>query len=122
MKLRALSVALVALLLMGGLPAQAHSQLVTASPRPGASLSSSPTEIKLVFNENLIALGGTSNVIIVQNAKGKFVRTSETIVVASTVSISIPGKLRPGRYSVRWRVVSADGHPISGRYGFTVKK
>ena len=28
--------------------------------------------------------------------------------------------LGPGSYKVEWRVVSADGHPVDGRFGFTV--
>ena len=121
MKRKSISVVLVALLVLGGLPAQGHSQLVSASPRPGATLRSSPAFVKLGFNEDLISLGGASNVITVHNLKGKAIRTTETLVNASTVSISIPGKLREGRYLVRWRVVSADGHPISGRYSFTLQ-
>ena len=121
MKKLLLSSGLVALLLFGGLPAQGHSQLVSASPKPGQVLSSSPAGIRISFNEDLIDMGQLSNLITLQNSAGKRIKTSPTKVQGPNVSIELSGKLRPGRYVVRWKVVSADGHPIAGRYFFTVR-
>jgi len=121
MKKLLLSSGLVALLVFGGLPAQGHSQLVSASPRPGQVLNSSPASIKISFNEDLINLGQLSNVITLQNAAGRNLKTSQTLVQGPNVSIELMRKLKPGRYVVRWKVVSADGHPIAGRYSFTVR-
>jgi len=121
MKKLLLSSGLVALLVFGGLPAQGHSQLVSASPKPGQVLSSSPAGIRISFNEDLIDMGQLSNLITLQNSAGKNIKTSPTRVQGPNVSIELSRKLRPGRYVVRWKVVSADGHPIAGRYSFTVR-
>jgi methionine-rich copper-binding protein CopC len=122
MKKLLLSAGLVALLIIGGLPAQGHSQLVSANPRPGSVLNSSPASVKLQFNEDLINLSASSNLITIQDSRGRAIETSATLVQGSLVSVSLPKKLRVGRYSVRWRVVSADGHPIAGRFSFTIRK
>lgn len=113
---------LVALLFGVGLPAQSHSQLIDASPRPNQSVTTSPTAVKLTFNEELIDLGGTSNIITVVNSKNQRVLISSTEVLSNQLTAKFTKKLAVGRYTVWWRAVSADGHPISGKYRFTIAK
>jgi len=113
---------LVALLFGVGLPAQSHSQLIDASPRPNQSVTTSPTAVKLTFNEELIDLGGTSNIITVVNSKNQRVSISSTEVLSNQLTAKFTKKLAVGRYTVWWRAVSADGHPISGKYRFTITK
>ena len=97
--------------------APAHSALVSSVPADGATLSAPPTEIVLTFNENInasftqVALTrGDSAVALAPVAvKGPEVRAQ----------ISAPA-LGGGAYRIAFRVVSADGHPISGETRFTV--
>ena len=117
-----LSAGMVALLATGGLPAQGHSQLITAYPRPGSTIVSAPEKVVLEFNENLINIGGASNVLSVKNSIGQTVSTGVTAVDGAKVSIALSKKLPVGKYTVRWRIVSADGHPLAGRYSFTIRK
>ncbi|MEY3089214.1 MAG: hypothetical protein RLZZ208_482 [Actinomycetota bacterium] len=99
----------------------AHSALVSANPVAGADLSESPAEVRLTFNESLLLLGNENpNKLEVLNSSGE--------VVSGKVSVSGPEIFVPinqemavsGEYSVRYRVVSADGHPVEGEYKFTV--
>jgi methionine-rich copper-binding protein CopC len=99
----------------------AHSALVSANPVAGAELSETPAEVRLTFNESLLLLGNENpNKLEVLNSSGA--------VVSGEVSVSGPEIFVPinkemavsGEYSVSYRVVSADGHPIEGEYKFTV--
>ena len=97
--------------------APAHSALVSSVPADGATLSAAPTEIVLTFNENInasftqVALtrADTTVALAPVAVKGPEVRAQ--------ISPPSPG---PGAYRVAFRVVSADGHPISGETRFTV--
>ena len=113
---------LAALLLCVGasLPAApaafAHDQLISSSPAPDERLDKSPASITLTFSSPLLELGHEVRVVD-DNAKnwvgGAAVLSRETLTQA------LP-ELPDGGYQVSWRVVSADGHPISGSYGFRV--
>ena len=97
----------------------AHARLQTASPAPNSELDQSPSEIKLAFTEPIeVRLSRIT------------VRSGEQ---SQTPGISrVPGDprsclaaltpLRPGAYVVEWRVVSSDGHAMSGSYSFTVRE
>lgn len=122
MNKKVLTASLVVLLSLGGLPAQSHSQLVDASPRPNTTLTASPREVLLTFNEELIDLGGRSNVITVTDSRNQRVAVGQTVVTSNQVSASFSRNLAVGRYTVWWRAVSADGHPISGKYRFSIAK
>ena len=94
----------------------AHDQLISSSPAPDERLDKSPASITLTFSSPLLALGHEVRVVD-DNAKnwvsGAAVLNRESLVQA------LP-ELPDGGYQVSWRVVSADGHPISGSYGFRV--
>lgn len=94
--------------------AQAHSELVSSTPSDGDSLSEIPTEIVLEFNENIQEIG---NEIVVVDPEGTPVADGEMVVDGPTVTqpISVGAS---GEYTVTWRVVSSDGHPISGEFTY----
>jgi methionine-rich copper-binding protein CopC len=118
---RLLTAAVVVLLSLAGLPAQSHSQLIDANPKPNQTISA-PAKVTLTFNEELINLGERSNVITVTNSKNQRVAVSATVVDQNKLTASFQRKLTAGRYTIWWRAVSADGHPISGKYRFTVRR
>lgn len=113
---------LAALLLCVGasLPAApaafAHDQLISSSPAPDERLDKTPASVTLAFSSPLLTLGHEVRVVD-DNAKnwvgGAAVLSRETLTQA------LP-ELPDGGYQVSWRVVSADGHPISGGYRFRV--
>ncbi len=96
--------------------APAHSALVSVIPADGSSLDVGPTELVLTFNEDInprftqLALSRSGTVITLSPP------TVAGPVLRST--LSDPG---PGAYRIAYRVVSADGHPISGETKFTVR-
>jgi methionine-rich copper-binding protein CopC len=95
--------------------ASAHSQLERTDPADGSTLTALPAEITLTFNQNVLGLG---TVLQITGPGGNAVGGAPKVIdnqVHQPVRPGSPG----GAYTVLWRVTSADGHPISGRFGFT---
>lgn len=106
-----------ALLLVPASPAAAHNSLKTATPAKNAQLATAPTEITLEFLQKLDPAFTT---IVLSDAAQQKIPTGEPMVTGATGTISIDGPLTNGTYTVAYRVVSADGHPVQGSYPFTV--
>lgn len=102
-------------------PASAHTSLVSSLPESGAVLNEVPSEVRLKFNENLLLIDSKNpNRIEVINGVGQLV-SGMTMVDGPEVYTAINLSFEPsGEYTVKYRVVSADGHPVEGEYQFTV--
>jgi copper transport protein len=98
-------------------PAAAHAELVSITPANGAQLKRPPTEVQMSFTESVNLIDG--GIRLVDDA-GATVPTSDPTVDGHTVSWPMPADLPDGAYVVTWRVVSADGHPVSGASSFGV--
>jgi len=103
-----------------GQPAFAHAQLVGTSPANGARLDTAPTEIRLQFSEgvNLVRDG-----VRLLDSSGA-VRGAGPAQIdpnsSARVLVPVPAGLGTGVYTVVWRVVSSDSHPIHGALVFGV--
>ena len=108
-----------ALLLAGlsALPAFAHSTLISSSPEDGAELDEAPDAVVLTFNENITDLGTD---IVISGPDGEDVASGETEIDGAEVTRTLGEDLAAGEYSVTWRAVSADGHPIDGELTFSL--
>lgn len=112
-----LAAALVPALLLGlATPASAHSRLVTTTPMADSTLTAPPHEIILTFNE---PVSPRYTNVAVTAADGAGVTAGATRVEGGTVHQGLTA-LRDGRYTVAYRVVSEDGHPVGGEFAFTV--
>ena len=110
--------AVAALLLVGlavlapAVPASAHAALVGVDPADGTELDTAPAVVTLEFNEVV-----TQSEVAVRAPDG-----SDVPVAVSArdreVSATLDGADQQGTYTVAFRVVSADGHPISGTSEF----
>ena len=115
-----LTAALVAMLLMllgTAIPAQAHATLESSSPADGASLTAPPAKVVLTFDE---PVGSEANALTVTTADGVRRDAGDAAVLGPKLSASIKRGAPGGTWTVEWRVVSADGHPVSGALHFTV--
>ncbi len=108
----------VAILLAMPAVADAHATLVSAEPAAGSTLRSTPHCVRLVFNEPvepsvaqimLVAADGTSHTLRPVGDP----RDVDALVAPID-------SLGSGVYRIVWRVVSVDGHPVSGRLVFAV--
>jgi methionine-rich copper-binding protein CopC len=98
----------------------AHAILVKAQPDKEAVLTDAPEEVLLVFNEGVAQ---EFMALAVVDESGKRVDKHDVrqdFTDRSHLRASV-GKLPPGRYMVRYRVLSADGHVVSGKYFFRVQ-
>lgn len=115
----------VALLLSGGVvlgtaaPAVAHDALVSSYPGADATVSGSPAEITLSFSGQLLT-DGNSAVIEVIDPDGQNIAIDAPAVTDTTVTQHLTPDSPDGVFTVRWKVASSDGHPISGEYSYTV--
>jgi copper resistance protein C len=102
-------------------PAAAHSHavLVRSSPARRAVLSQAPRRVELVFNERLEAAYSAVSVWGADGARvdGKDVRVD--LSDPRVLSVGLP-ELAPGDYTVRFRVLSVDGHVIESSFPFSV--
>lgn len=105
------------MLALGAAPASAHDQLLASTPVDGAALDASPTEVTLQYSDSVLTIGAI--VLLVDQDEHNWI-TGEPILDGSDVTARIDDTLPTGAYEIRWRVVSADGHPISGLIPFTV--
>lgn len=109
---------LVGVLALGTTAASAHATLESSSPADGQSVLTSPSEIRITFSEAVTTI---SDGLSVLNADGKTVDTgSSEIVDGRTLVAPISETLSDGTYVATYRVLSADGHPVSGSFLFGV--
>lgn len=107
---------LVVGLLVWALPASAHTGLVSSDPADGAVLAEAPASITLTFTEPVtLAEGGTR----LHDADGGELAV-EGRSVDEVVSV-VPPDLPDGTFVLTFRVVSADGHPVTGSLSFSVE-
>lgn len=109
---------LVGVLALGTTAASAHATLESSSPADGQSVLTSPSEIRITFSEAVTTISGGLSVL---DADGKTVDTGNSeIVDGRTLVAPISESLSDGTYVATYRVLSADGHPVSGSLLFGV--
>jgi methionine-rich copper-binding protein CopC len=103
-------------------PANAHAELVEASPAADSLIGALPEYVDLTFGEDIMTIDGSegSNIITVVDSNGAKVDDETIVVNAAVVSVGIKPGFGNGSYTVTYRVVSEDGHPIEGSYKFEV--
>ncbi|MDG9675815.1 copper resistance protein CopC [Micromonospora sp. DH14] len=116
-RLGAAMLAVLVALLIPASPAWAHNTLRSAAPVQESTLSSAPTEIVLEFVERL---DPTFTTIVLTDAAKRKVPTGDPVVGGAKGSVQVSEALPNGTYTVAYRVVSTDGHPVQGSYPFTV--
>ncbi|MBT2566770.1 copper resistance protein CopC [Arthrobacter sp. ISL-85] len=97
-------------------PASAHDAAKSTSPGQGAALPAPPAEVSVTFSNTPLGIGSSFSV---KDAGGKEWADGSVQIVDNVAT----QKLRPGgpagMYTVAWRVVSSDSHPIEGTFTFT---
>ncbi|MER5727593.1 copper resistance protein CopC [Streptomyces sp. NPDC002138] len=114
-------VALAAALFTAAGPASAHAALTASDPKDGAVVATAPAQVTLSFSE-AVAMNGDS--IRVMDPQGKRVDTGELRDMCSGSTIrygtALHTGLPDGTYTVAWQAVSADSHPVSGAFTFSI--
>lgn len=114
-----LLVGLLVGLVLGGSAgvASAHNQLIGSDPADGAQLAASPTRVVLIFD--LPVQRGFSTVTVA-GPDGQQWQAGPAVEEGAVVSAPLRPLGPAGRYTIAYRVVSADGHPVRGVVRFTL--
>jgi len=101
--------------------AWSHAGLVKSEPGRRAVLSTSPQQMRLCFNENVepkfssVSVAGEGDAAVILGALTTDVADPKCIVAPITATLS------PGRYTVKYKVLSVDGHVVDYGFQFTLK-
>jgi methionine-rich copper-binding protein CopC len=120
---RVLAAAVTALLLAGGSlliasPASAHDELISTDPAADAAVDALPAQMTFTFSGELATDPGATE-LLVTDAEGTSLADGDPLVEGTVVTQPLSGEAS-GIITVLWKVVSSDGHPISGELAFTV--
>jgi copper transport protein len=96
---------------------RAHAALLTSAPKAGASVASAK-EVRHQFSEEVIP---DLCHVALMTTTGEHIDLKVASDPHDVRALVAPvSSLAPGAYRVMWHVVSADGHPVSGQFGFSV--
>ncbi|MFF2189107.1 copper resistance CopC/CopD family protein [Streptomyces sp. NPDC058155] len=101
--------------------ASAHAALTGSDPKDGAVVDVAPKDVTLTFSEQ-IAMGDNSIRVLDPSSKRVDVAKMRDLSGGGTVRYAVdlkPG-LPDGTYTVAWQAVSADSHPVSGAFTFSI--
>lgn len=112
----------VGLVFSGTQSAIAHAELVKSFPFENSTLTKSPKYVQLEFGEVLTTLKSkNANSITILDSKNRKIVTSKILVVKSIARVEILGRLASGKFTIKYRVVSADGHVLIDDFQFKLK-
>ncbi|RNL81331.1 copper resistance CopC/CopD family protein [Nocardioides marmorisolisilvae] len=103
-------------LVLGAGPASAHTELLGSDPAQGAVVPTAPGEATLRFNEPIRVV---TSAVHLFTAEGAELATTAR-AIDHRVVVDLPGAVATGTYTLAWRVISADGHPVAGALTFSV--
>ncbi|MER5660872.1 copper resistance protein CopC [Streptomyces mirabilis] len=113
-----LLLAVIGAVLAGAAPASAHAALTGSDPQQGAVVGRAPTQVSLTFSEKVAM---SDNSVRVLDPKGKRVDTGKaTDLGGTTYGVKLHSGLPDGTFTVTYQVVSADSHPVSGAFTFSI--
>jgi methionine-rich copper-binding protein CopC len=113
-----LAVGVVALGLWWPAPVFSHAYLVRSTPAAWAVVTRPPERVQLWFNERLEPAYSR---VSVWNRAAQRVDAGDVEVPSAEptrLSVGVP-PLPPGTYTVKYRVLSVDGHVVESQFGFT---
>ncbi|MET8111390.1 copper resistance CopC/CopD family protein [Streptomyces prasinus] len=117
-----LGTVLVLVLLGGAGPASAHAALRGSDPGDGSVVKSAPRHVTLTFTESVALLDDSFRIYSPDNHRVPLDEPEHADDRSDTARIGLPDGLDDGTYTVAWRVVSADSHPASGAFTFSIGK
>ncbi|MDN5939125.1 MAG: copper resistance protein CopC [Salinisphaera sp.] len=115
-----LALCLLSLLGLQSAPALAHAMLVKAEPARRAMLTATPSQVRLWFNEEIEK--DYASLVLLDADKTPVTEAKPHIAPDDPKAMVLPlSELAAGKYTVKFRVLSVDGHVVDSSYDFTVK-
>jgi hypothetical protein len=97
-------------------PAAAHNELIGSIPEDGSTVAAPPKVVELAFDQ---PVQREFDQLAVLDEDDGHHEEDEVEIVGGRVRQQV-GELEPGTYRITYRIVSADGHPVTGMVTFTV--
>jgi len=97
-------------------PAAAHDAAESSTPAGGATVAAPPEQVSVTFSNNPLGIGSSFSV---KDASGAEWADGPVDIVDNVASQKLKAGGPAGQYTVAWRVVSTDSHPIEGTFTFT---
>lgn len=109
----------LAMLLVFAFPAStwAHSKLQSSIPAANSTATEAVQQLSLSFNEKI---DSTLSKLTITNDKGEKIDATEVKVENNEMKATLGSPLESGSYTVEWKIVGLDGHPVKGDYTFQV--
>src|ERR1700761_8175217 len=93
----------------------AHAALVSVQPSDGSVLTAPPKRVELHFNESVVA-----GAVTLVDADGQLRDDATVDAKNEMISVAVPADVPRGTTVVSYRVISQDGHPVSGSVAFSI--
>ncbi|MGW3789241.1 copper resistance CopC/CopD family protein [Micromonospora chokoriensis] len=106
-----------ALLIAPATSASAHAVLQSSSPAASSVVPSGPSEVVLTFSESVRKVPGKIRIIAPDGSRAD---RGEPAFDNTVVTIPVSPDAGRGTYLVSFRVISADSHPVSGAFTYSV--
>lgn len=112
---------LFGMVLAGASPASAHAALTGSDPQDGAVVATAPEEVSLTFSEQ-IAVSDDSIRVLDPSGERADTGAPRELTDGGPVryGVALHSGLPDGTYTVAWQAVSADSHPVSGAFTFSI--
>ncbi|MFV2022056.1 copper resistance CopC/CopD family protein [Micromonospora sp. LOL_023] len=112
-----LFLAALPVVLLPATAASAHAVLASTSPVVDSVLPNAPAEVVLTFSESVRQVPDRVRVI---SPDGQRIDQGEPVFDGAVVIIPVDQQTTRGTFLVSYRVISADGHPVSGGFTYSV--
>ncbi|MGH3431895.1 MAG: copper resistance CopC family protein [Thermocrispum sp.] len=101
-------------------PAFAHNTLTSSNPAKNAKVDQAPEQVTLTFNADVQS--GPGNQIVVSGPDGKQYTepSAEVAVDGTSARVDVPSLGPAGKYTIGYRILSADGHVVQNQLSFTL--
>ncbi|CAG7651080.1 copper resistance CopC/CopD family protein [Actinacidiphila bryophytorum] len=114
--------ALFAVAVATAAPASAHAALIRTDPASGSVVQTAPQQVVLTFSEGVLLSADSLRVL---DPAGTNVATGAPSHAAgkdsgATATVALRGGIGNGTYTVAWKAVSQDSHPVAGAFTFSV--
>ncbi|MFC3892731.1 copper resistance protein CopC [Lentzea rhizosphaerae] len=121
---RALIACLIAgaAVLVTAAPAAAHNALISSDPKDKASLEVGPSTVTLTFDQDVQGGQGINKISVTDGGGGHYELPGDPMIKDTSVTQAVGALGKAGLYKIGYRILSADGHPVSGELMFTLTK
>lgn len=111
-----------AAVLVTAAPAAAHNALIGSDPKDKSSLEAGPSSVTLTFDQDVQGGQGINTISVVDAGGGHYEVAGDPTIKDTAVSAKVNALGKAGQYKIGYRILSADGHPVSGELTFTLTK